>query len=71
MLLESIVIFAAIIVAWLILTWSLKVLKVSITTGLSIAAIALILQIGFGIRSEEVWQKLVQFSQTIWYFFAQ
>ena len=71
MLLESIVIVAAIIVAWLILTWSLKVLKVSITTGLSIAAIALILQIGFGIRSEEVWQKLVQFSQTIWYFFAQ
>ena len=68
---DLIVIIAAIIVAWLIFTWSIKVLKASISTALSIAIIALILQLFLGIGFEEVWQKLVQFSQTVGQFFTQ
>ena len=68
---DLIVIIAAIIVAWLIFTWSIKVLKASISTALSIAIVALILQIFLGIGFEEVWQKLVQFSQTVGQFFTR
>lgn len=68
---DLIVIIAAIVVAWLIFTWSIKVLKASISTALSIALIALILQIFLGIGFEEVWQKLIQFAQTVKEFFTQ
>ncbi len=68
---DLIVIISAIIVAWLLFTWSIKVLKASISTALSIAIIALILQLFLGIGFEEVWQKLVQFSQTVGQFFTQ
>ena len=68
---DLIVIIAAFVVAWLIFTWLLKVLKASISTALSIAIIALILQIFLGIGFEEVWQKLIQFSQTVGEFFTQ
>ena len=66
-----IVIIAAIVVAWLIFTWLIKILKASITTALTIAVIALTLQIFLGIGFEEVWQELIQFSKTVWQFFAQ
>ena len=68
---DLIVIIAAIVVAWLIFTWSIKVLKASISTALSIALIALILQIFLGIGFEEVWQKLILFAQTVKEFFTQ
>ena len=68
---DLIVIIAAIIVAWLIFTWSIKVLKASISTALSIALIALILQIFLGIGFEEVWQKLILFAQIVKEFFTR
>ena len=68
---DLIIVIAAILIAWLIFTWSIKVLKASITTALGIAIIALILQIFLGVGLEEVWQKLVQFSQTIGQFFTE
>ena len=68
---DLIVIIAAVVVAWLLFVWFLKVLKVSISTALSLAIIALILQIFLGIGFEEVWQKLIQFSQTVGEFFTQ
>lgn len=68
---DLIVIIAAVVVAWLIFTWSIKVLKASISTAFTLAIIALILQIFLGIGFEEVWQKLIQFSQTVAQFFTQ
>lgn len=68
---DLIVIIAAVIVAWLIFTWSLKVLKASISTALTIAVIALILQVFLGIGFEQVWQQLVQFVETVQQFFTQ
>ena len=68
---DLIVIIAAVVVAWLIFTWLIRVLKASISTALSIAIIVLILQIFLGIGFEEVWQKLIQFAQTIEEFFTQ
>lgn len=68
---DLIVIIAAVIIAWLIFTWLLQVLKASISTALTIAFIALILQIFLGIGFEEVWQKLAQFAETVQQFFTQ
>ena len=45
--LDLIVLLAAGLVAWLIFTWSLQVLKTSISTALTIAVLAIILQIFF------------------------
>ncbi len=68
---ELIVIIAAIIIAWVIFTWLIKVIKASITTAVTIAAIALILQIFLGIGYEEVGRELIKLLQTIWQFFAE
>ena len=68
---DLIVIIAAVVVAWLIFNWSIKVLKASLGTALTIAAIALILQIFLGIGFEEVWQQLIQFAETVQQFFQQ
>ena len=68
---DLIVIIAAVVVAWLIFTWLIKVLKASISTALALALIALILQIFLGIGLEEVWQQLRQFSEITWKFFTQ
>lgn len=71
MSINLIVIIAAVVVAWLIFTWLLKVLKASVGTALMIAFIALILQIFLGIGFEEVWQTLIQWFQAVWQFFTQ
>lgn len=66
-----IVIVAAVVVAWLIFTWLIKVLKASISTAFTIAIIALILQIFLGIGFDQVWQALEQFAEAVWQFFKQ
>jgi predicted PurR-regulated permease PerM len=62
---KLILVIAAIIVAWLVFTWLVKILKTSIKTALSIAAIVLLLQLVFGIGSQELWQEIVNLPQTI------
>ena len=58
---EIIIPIAAIVVLFLVFAWSIKVLKASIKTLLAIAAIFILLQIAFGISSEQILQEL-----TIW-----
>jgi O-antigen ligase len=67
---ELIVLVAAIFIAWLIFTWLIRVVKVSITTAIMIAAVVLFLQIVFGIGFQEVWQQLINLIQNIWQFFS-
>ena len=57
---EIIIPIAAVIVIFLILAWLLKVIKASVKTMLIIAAIFIILQIAFGINSQEFLQEIVQ-----------
>ena len=68
---DLIVLIASGLVAWLIFTWSLKVLKASLSTALMIAVLALILQIFLGISFEQVWQELVKYAQIVWEFLSQ
>ena len=64
--LDLIIAIAAVIIMWLVFSWSIQVLKVSIKTALTVAAIILALQIFFGIRSEQIWQganKIIEISE--------
>lgn len=57
---EIIIPIAAVIVIFLVLAWLLKVIKASIKTMLIIAAIFIVLQIAFGINSQEFLQEIVR-----------
>lgn len=71
MTVNLLVAIATIIIAWLLFAWLIRVFKVSLTTGLTIAAILLVLQIGFGIESQQVWQELIFWLERIREFIAQ
>ena len=68
---EIIVIIAAVIISWLIFTAFVNVVKTSIKTAVTIAAIALILQITFGIRSEQIIEQIIGIPSAILNFFTQ
>jgi predicted PurR-regulated permease PerM len=56
---------AALILAWLVFTWLLKVVKASITTAVTMAIIVAVLQLVFGIGLEQVLQQIIQLPETI------
>ncbi|ELR96733.1 hypothetical protein [Gloeocapsa sp. PCC 73106] len=55
---DLLILIAAIIVAWLVFTWLIKVVKISLNTAVIIAVFVLILQLVFGIGPQELWQQL-------------
>jgi hypothetical protein len=63
---DLIIWIAALIVAAIVFTWLLKVVKATITTAISVAIIVLILQLLFGIGPNQVWQQITQIPQIIW-----
>ncbi|MDJ0593710.1 MAG: hypothetical protein QNJ72_27640 [Pleurocapsa sp. MO_226.B13] len=60
MTVEIIIPIAAVIVLLFIFAWLLKVLKASINSILTIAAILIVLQVLFGINSELVIQEVIR-----------
>ncbi len=66
MTIELIILLASLLVAWLVFTWAVQVLKASISTAVAIAAIVLILQLVFGIGTQELLDHLIQLPQTLW-----
>jgi ABC-type multidrug transport system permease subunit len=66
---ELITLIAALIVAWLVFTWLLKVVKASVTTALTIAIVVLILQFVFGIQIEEIAKQIFQLPEIIFNWF--
>lgn len=56
---------AALLVAWLVFTWLVKVVKASVQTAVSVAIIVLILQLVFGIGPEQLWEQIVNLPQVI------
>jgi len=66
---EIIISIAAVIVLLLILAWLFRVFQASVKTLLTIAAILILLQVAFGINSQEfiqeVWQIVKQIKQAI------
>lgn len=64
--LNLIIWIAAIVVAILVFTWLIKIVKATISTAISIAIVVLILQLLFGIGPQELWQQIVQLPQLVW-----
>ncbi|MBP0000832.1 MAG: hypothetical protein J7641_17850 [Cyanobacteria bacterium SID2] len=62
---ELITLLAALLLTWLVFTWLIRVVKTTLTTAISIAAIVLLLQIAFGIEPEVLWAEILQFGQTL------
>ncbi len=60
MSLEIIIPIAAAIILLLLFVWLIKVFKSTITTVLVILAIFILLQIAFGIDSQEIIQEMIQ-----------
>lgn len=63
---ELIILIAALIVSWLVFTALVKVVKTTVSTAITIAAIVLILQLVFGVAPQELWQQITQLPQILW-----
>lgn len=55
---ETILFLAAIVIAFLVFTWLVRVVRVTINAAILIALLVLALQLLFGIGPEAVWQQL-------------
>ncbi len=65
---EIISVIVGLIIAWLVFTWALKVLKASLTTAIAIAILLFVLQFFFGVHYQQLWEILVEYAQQ---FFSQ
>lgn len=65
MSLEIIIPIAAVIILFFLLTWIIKVFKVTIKTVLIVMAILILLQIIFGINSQDIIQEMVNIVERI------
>ena len=66
MSLELISIAAGIVITWLLLIAIIKILKTSLTTILTIAVILFLIQIVFGIKSQDIWQQFQNIIENFW-----
>jgi hypothetical protein len=62
---EIITFMAAIVVAALAFSWAIKILKASVSTAIAIIVFLLILQLGFGVHSQDIWEQVVKLPQTL------
>ncbi|MBN3960934.1 hypothetical protein [Nostoc sp. NMS8] len=56
---------ATLIIAWIVFIILWKLLKATLKSALTIAAILILLNISFGITPQDIWQHVTQFAQTI------
>ncbi|MDJ1171553.1 hypothetical protein PMG71_19155 [Roseofilum sp. BLCC_M154] len=67
---DLILLIAALIISWLIFTWLVKIVKLTVGTALTIAGIVLILQLLFGVNPNQLWQQILNLPQIILYWIA-
>ena len=65
MSLEIIISIAAAIILLMLFSWSIKVFKITVQALLPIVAILLLLQIGFGVSSQEIIQESIRIVKEI------
>jgi hypothetical protein len=53
------------IVAWIVFVILLKIVKTTVKNALTMAAILILLNIGFGITPQDIWHQIIHFAQTI------
>ncbi|ACB51475.1 conserved hypothetical protein [Crocosphaera subtropica ATCC 51142] len=56
---------AALLVSWLVFRWLFTFVKSTATTALTIAVIILLLQVGFGIDSQDLWREMINLPKTL------
>ena len=56
---------ATLIVAWIVFIILWKLLKATVSNALTIAAILVLLNIGFGITPQDIWHYVTQFAQNL------
>ncbi|MBK4730393.1 hypothetical protein JJD41_11040 [Oxynema sp. CENA135] len=62
---DLIIIIAAFIVTWLVFMLVLNVLKATLKTAITIAAIVLALQLLFGIGPQDLWQQIIELPRLV------
>ena len=68
MIIQLVLLIAALAVAWLVFTWLVNVVKTTVKTAIIVAAIVLVLQIVFGIAPKELIDQIITLPQTVWQF---
>lgn len=63
--LEVIIPIAAAIILLLLLTWIVKVFKITIKTGVIVVLILILLQIIFGVNSQDIIQEMLSIIERI------
>lgn len=53
------------ILAWIVFAVLWKLLKTTVRTALTIAAILVLLQIGFGITPQDIWYQIMHLPQAL------
>ena len=53
------------IVAWIVFVILWKILKTTVSYAFTIAAILVLLNVGFGITPQDIWHQIIQFAQTV------
>ncbi|MEM7555504.1 MAG: hypothetical protein AAF378_15675 [Cyanobacteria bacterium P01_A01_bin.84] len=53
-----------IIIAWLVFTFLVKVVRTTVSTAFVIAAIIVLLKFGFDITPFDIWNKVLEFTQS-------
>ncbi|AFY49975.1 hypothetical protein Nos7524_4214 [Nostoc sp. PCC 7524] len=53
------------ILAWIVFVIVWKVLKATITNAITVAAILILLNIGFGITPQDIWDQIMRLLQTV------
>lgn len=65
---ELILLLAALVVAALVFTALVNLVKTTVKTAILVALVILALQLFFGIGFQEVWNQVLQIVQAVWQF---
>lgn len=71
MLIQIILLIAALIVSWLVFTLLINIVQTTVKTAIMIAAIVLLLQLGFGIGPQVLLDRIIMLPQTVWTFIQE
>lgn len=58
---ELVIVIGAVIIAFLVFTWLLKVARATVRTAITVAIILLALQLVFGIGPQTLWEQIQDF----------
>lgn len=60
-----IVLIASLLITWLAIDWTTKVIKASVTSAFMIIIIVVALQITLGISPQQLWNQIISFPKLI------